>query len=245
MEEAQRIFDYLPASYKNPTEKEYVDFLWDAFVTNYDNGKYAFAFLSYHMLFMCFVYFEIWQIKENCTEDFKNAMIGFNKDMEKMLLESETPFVLWQVNESSVFRFLKLIGMDNTEIGRFTKIVKDRNEAAHSNGNIFYRNIENLDEKIDEMLKCVECIQEKSIPIIEKAYHNFLIESSDPESREFSDEDSQVREVFIHANYLSLEDIKTAMRWDSSSLKKETNYPSMQLLVESLQHEYQPLVNED
>jgi hypothetical protein len=40
MEEAQRIFDYLPASYKNPTEKEYVDFLWDAFISNYETGKY-------------------------------------------------------------------------------------------------------------------------------------------------------------------------------------------------------------
>ncbi len=245
MEEAQRIFDYLPASYKNPTEKEYVDFLWDSFQSNYDTGKYSFAFLSYHMLFMCFVYFEIWQIKENCPEDFKNAMIGFNKDIEKLLLESQTPFVLWQVNESSVFRFLKLIGMNNTEIGRFTKIVKERNEAAHSNGNIFYRNKENLDEKIDEMLKCVECIQEKSNPIIEKAYFNFLIESSDPENREFSDEESQVKEVFIHGNYLSLEDIKTALRWDHSVLNKEQNFLSIQLLIGTIIEKYQSLLEED
>lgn len=42
MEEAQRIFDYLPISYKNPTEKEYVEFLWDASMTNYNSGKYPF-----------------------------------------------------------------------------------------------------------------------------------------------------------------------------------------------------------
>ncbi|OGQ89604.1 MAG: hypothetical protein A2464_14750 [Deltaproteobacteria bacterium RIFOXYC2_FULL_48_10] len=78
MEEAQRIFDYLPVSYKNTTEKEYVEFLWTAFLTNYNDKKYHFAFLSYHMLFMCFVYFEIWQIKENCLDDFKKSMIGFS-----------------------------------------------------------------------------------------------------------------------------------------------------------------------
>ena len=44
MEEAQRIFEYLPVSYKNPTEKEYVEFLWDAFLTNYNAEKYPFAF---------------------------------------------------------------------------------------------------------------------------------------------------------------------------------------------------------
>lgn len=137
MEEAQRIFNYLPVSYKNPTEKEYVDFLWDAFVTNYQAEKYPFAFLAYHMLFMCFVYFEIWQIRENCSDDFQKAMVGFNKDTEKELLDAKTPFALWQVNESSVFRFLKLIGMDNSDIGCFTKIVKNRNGAEQNRGQIF------------------------------------------------------------------------------------------------------------
>lgn len=238
MEEAQRIFDYLPASYKNPTEKEYVDFLWDAFVTNYEAKKYPFAFLSYHMLFMCFVYFEIWQIKENCPDDFQKAMVGFNKDMEKELLNAVTPFTLWQVNESSVFRFLKLIGMDNSEIGRFTKIVKDRNDSAHSNGNIFYKNKESLDEKIDEMLSCIETIQQKSIPIIEKAYRDFLTASSNPDEREFPDDENQIREIFVHGNYLSLEDIRIAQKWDFSVLSADVKYEEIKSLSETLKQEY-------
>jgi hypothetical protein len=32
MEEAKRIFGYIPAPNKNTTEKEYVEFLWDAFL---------------------------------------------------------------------------------------------------------------------------------------------------------------------------------------------------------------------
>ncbi len=151
MEEAQMIFEYLPVSYKNPTEKEYVEFMWNTFMTNYNAEKYPFSFLSYHMLFMCFVYFEIWQIKENYAEDFQKAMVGFSKDVEKELLNSTTPFALCQVNESTVFRFLKLIGFENSDIGRFTKIVKERNDIAHSNGNIFYKNKESLEDKIIEM----------------------------------------------------------------------------------------------
>jgi hypothetical protein len=223
MEEAQRIFDYLPVSYKNPTEKEYVDFLWDAFLTNYNAGKYPFAFLSYHMLFMCFVYFEIWQIKENCTEDF-----------EKELLNATTPFALWQVNESTVFRFLKLIGLDNSDIGRFTKIVKERNDTAHSNGNIFYKNKENLEGKINEMLSCVESIQEKSKPIIEKAFHAFLIESQNPDEREFLDDESQIKEIFVHGNYLSFEDIIIAQQYDISVLSGEIGFANIQSLAQIL-----------
>ena len=60
MEEALGLADYLPLSFKTPTEQEYMEFLWDAFETNYTRGKYQFAFLAYHMLTMSFVYFNIW-----------------------------------------------------------------------------------------------------------------------------------------------------------------------------------------
>jgi hypothetical protein len=238
MEEAQRIFDYLPISYSNPTEKEYIDFLWDSFLTNYNAGKYPFAFLAYHMLFMSFVYFEIWQIKNNCCGDFQKAMVGFSKDTEKELLEANTPFSLWQINESVVFRFLKLIGMDNSDIGRFTKIVKDRNDTAHSNGNIFYKNKETIDAKIIEMLSCVETIQEKSAPIIEKAYESFLKEGSIPEDRECFEDEDQIREILVHKNYLSHEDIRIAQKWDISGLSTDTQFANIQSLSETLKRVY-------
>ncbi len=234
MEEAQKIFDYLPVSYKNPTEKEYVEFLWDAFLTNYNAGKYPFAFLSYHMLFMCFVYFEIWQIKENCAEDFQKAMVGFNKDKENELLNSTTPFAFVNIDESPSFRFFKLIGLTNSDIGKFTAIVKERNNSAHSNGNIFYKNKESLEEKVNKMLSCVESIQEKSKPIIEKAFHAFLVESQNPDEREFLDDESQIKEIFIHGNYLSFEDIKIVQKYDISVLSGETGFASIQNLAQTL-----------
>lgn len=238
MEEAQRIFDFLPLSYSNPTEKEYIDFLWDSFLTNYNAAKYPFAFLAYHMLFMCFVYFEIWQIKNNCCGDFEKAMVGFNKEIEKELLEANTLFSLWQINESVVFRFLKLIGMDNSEIGRFTKIVKNRNDTAHSSGNIFYRNKETLDIQISEMLSCIEAIQEKSIQIIEKAYKSFLIESSNPDERECYEDENQIREILVNKNYLSLEDIRITKEYEISSLSDDPGFTNIQSLSVTLKQIY-------
>ena len=224
MDDTQSIFEYLPLSFKNPTEQNYINFLWDAFKTNYEAEKYPFAFLAYHMLFMCFVYFEIWQIKTNRNDDFQKSMVGFNKDIEKYLLNSGSPFALWQVNERSVFRFLKLIGMDNSDIGQCTKIVKDRNDAAHSNGNIFFNSKDSLDSKIDEILRCVEKIQSYSKPIIENCFERFLIESGNPEEREFLDEEEQIREVFIHGNYLSQQDVETAKKYPVAKLESNENY---------------------
>lgn len=151
-------------------------------------------------------------------------MVGFNKEIEKDLLNSETPFALWQVTESGVFRFLKLIGMDNSDIGQCTKIVKDRNDAAHSNGNIFFNSKDSLDCKIDEILRCVEKIQSYSKPIIENCFERFLVESGNPEEREFLDEEEQIREVFIHGNYLSQQDVEIAKKYPVEKLEPNENY---------------------
>ena len=85
---------YLPLSFKSPKEQEYIAFLWDAFETNYTYGKYQFAFLAYHMLTMCFVYFNIWQIKQAEPKDFEKGLIGFGKNIEKSLTEATSPLCL-------------------------------------------------------------------------------------------------------------------------------------------------------
>ena len=137
MEEATELMNYLPLSFKSPKEQEYLAFLWDAFGTNYEHGKYQFAFLAYHMLTMSFVYFNIWQIREAHPEDFKKGLIGFARD-EKSLLDATSPFAFSVVPERTMLRFLKLIACDNSKIGTYAKLVDDRNESAHPNGNIFF-----------------------------------------------------------------------------------------------------------
>ena len=101
MEEATELTNYLPLSFKTPKEQEYIEFLWDAFETNYTHGKYQFAFLAYHMLTMSFVYFNIWQIKQTEPKYFAMGLIGFGKDIEKSLLDATSPFVFSTVNERS------------------------------------------------------------------------------------------------------------------------------------------------
>ena len=129
MDEAREILDYLPLSYKAKGEQDYIAFLWDAFETNYTHGKYQFAFLAYHMLTMSFVYFNIWQIKQTEPKDFAMGLIGFGKDIEKSLLEANSPFVFSTVNERTILRFLKLIACDNGKIGTYAKLVDDRISA--------------------------------------------------------------------------------------------------------------------
>ena len=193
IDEAGQLERFLPISYRTAKEEEYVRFLWEAFNDNCANGKYQFAFLAYHMLTMCFVYFNIWQIKQIRPDQFATAMIGFNKDMERDLLAATSPFTFHVVNESNVMRFLKLIQCDNGKIGTYTKLVKDRNETAHSNGNIFFTTEAELAAKVQETLRIVTEIQSHSEAIIVEGYRSFLTDSADPEEREHIDAVDQRR----------------------------------------------------
>lgn len=217
MEAAAKLDSYLPLSFRSPQEQEYVAFLWDAFETNYTHGKYQFAFLAYHMLTMSFVYFNIWQIKQTRPADFEMGLIGFARD-ERALLEATSPFGLSVVNERTILRFLKLIACDNGKIRTYAKLVDDRNESAHPNGNIFYSTPAALDAKIKEILRIVDEIQTHSRPIIEHCYREFLLGGTDSETREYADPADQVREVLIHSNYMSQRDVEVCLAFDVTIL---------------------------
>lgn len=240
IEDAYGLVDYLPLSFRSPKEQEYIAFLWDAFETNHTHGKYQFAFLAYHMLAMSFVYFNIWQIKQTEPGDFAKGLIGFHKDMEKDLLAATSPFVFSAVNESTVLRFLKLISCDNGKIGTYAKLVADRNKTAHANGNVFYSTERALAEKVYEILRVVGEIQIHSRPVIERCYSEFLLRSADETVREYPAPEDQIREVLVHANYLSPRDIEFCLRFDVSVLQRRRGFGQIGVLHETLARLYKP-----
>ena len=230
MEEAGELGNYLPLSFKSPKEQEYIAFLWDAFETNYTHHKYQFAFLAYHMLTMSFVYFNIWQIKQTRADDFAMGSIGFGKDIEKNLLEATSPFVFSTVNERTILRFLKLIACDNAKIGTYAKLVDDRNETAHPNGNIFFSTQGALDIKIREILRVVNEIQGHSSAVVADCYRAFLVAGGDPEAREYEDAADHIREVLVHGHYMSIKDIEICARFELGGLRDRTDFPQIEAL---------------
>jgi hypothetical protein len=233
MEEAAELGDYLPFSFKTESEQEYIEFLWDAFQSNYSSGHHQFAFLAYHMLMMSFIYFNIWQIKIARPESFEMGLIGFARD-EGRLLAAASPFSFSVVPERTIVRFLKIIACDNGKIGTYAKLVDDRNETAHPNGNIFCSTQAALDTKITEILRVADEIQTHLKPVIEHVYSEFLPQNHDPEEREYPDSGDQIREVLIHGNYMSRRDIEVCLRFDLTELRGRADFPQIEKLHQSL-----------
>jgi len=239
MEDALELENFLPVSYKTRSEKEYMTFLWDAFQSNYTSGKYEFASLAFHLLYMSFVSFSIWQIRLIREQDFMNALVGFQSDSETKLLGADSPFKFYeQLKESQIFRFLKLIGCTNNHVGEFAKFVKRRNKIAHPSGTVFFNDQVSIDAEITEMMREVANIQEHMRPIIQEVYSRFLVESANVEEREYADPDQEIEVSLIHRSYVSRKDIEVCLTYDLSKHLAHTDFPAIKALHQSLQRQY-------
>jgi hypothetical protein len=239
MDEAIELSDFLPVSYKMRSEEEYVAFLWDAFQSNYASGKFEFASLAFHLLYMSYVSFSIWQIRIVREQDFKNAMVGFIKDAETDLLEADSPFKFYErLRESQIFRFLKLIGCGNDQVGEFAKFVKRRNKIAHPSGTVFFNDRIAIDGEIAEMMREVRNIEDHMRLVIVELYKRFLTESADQEELEYATLDQEIEVNLIHRNYVSRKDINICLAFDIQSLVDHPNFEVIRGLHHELRQTY-------
>lgn len=241
MEESYEILKYLPIRFKERTEKEYIEFLWSSFESNYENEKYQFSFMAYHMLFMSFVYFNVWQIKSIREEDFHKIRLGFNDDFGI----ATSPFNFSVEGESRVFDLLKYLCASHADvkslIGNYKKLVRERNDVAHANGNIPFRTVTYLETRISDIVRYAGEIQSFSKPIIQECFSKFLIDSQDEDTRQYVDISEQINEVLIHSHYLSIKDLEFCFDYDISKLSSEPNYSEIERVFEVLIDEYQVL----
>lgn len=229
MDEGLELMRYLPTSYKRVPDSEYIQFLLEAYQSNYEQEKYQFAYLSLHMLFMSFVYFNVWQIKHHLEDDFKTALL-LRSRIENDFLSASSPFVFHAESERTIFNFLRIIDCPKDRIGKYKKLVDLRNNLAHSNGVIHFDNESSHSDKVQELLRCTEEIQSYSKPVIKDIYKQFLVEGWDEETRAYIDKDDQIREELIHNYYLSEADIQFCVEFNIRSLEGEENFDKISLL---------------
>lgn len=226
MDSALEINDYLPLAYASTAEREYIDFVWSAFETNYVAGKYQFAMLAFHMLYMSYVYFSVWQIKQAQPDDFAKSIIFMKKEEETGLLKASSPFSFSDINERTIFKFLRLAGCQNQHIGKFQKLVDQRNEIAHPNGNIFFNDQATMNIRIEEVMQQIRGIQAHMPSVLHSCLLQFLRDSANPDEREIADSEVHVEMNFLHKHYLSRKDIEVCItcelnEFDDSPFKDE------------------------
>lgn len=227
MDEARAILDYLPLSYRNKDEDQYVGFLWDSFASNYESEKYEFANLAFHLLYMSYICFAVWRIRAARRTDFEKAMVGFQSEVENKLYKADSPFQFYEhLKESTIFRFIKLIGCGNDQVGEFAKFVKYRNRIAHPSGTTLFNDQQALDDHVAQVLTEVGNVQSHMTSVLHDLLREFLCsDSNDPEKREAPDAQTEIETSLLHRYYLSLKDIETCLGFDIESLAEQPDFP--------------------
>lgn len=242
MEEALEFEEYLPFSIADSGEQSYMQFLWAAFESNYSEGRFEFASLAFHLLYMSFVSFSIWQIRLARPEPFQMAMVGFQADYETALTGCDSPFKFYdKLKESQIFRFLKLIGCDNAQVGEFAKFVKRRNKIAHPAGSVFFNDEHAISEEIALMMREVRNIEAHMEPIIAELYERFLVESGEAEELEYGTFHQEISANLIHKNYMSGADLKICAAFELATLADKPGFE----VIEGLHMEAMALIDSE
>lgn len=215
MHEALELNEFLPYSMAAANEQSYLQFLWAAFQSNYEQGRYEFASLAFHLLYMSFVSFSIWQIRLARPEAFHMAMVGFRAEDEGKITECDSPFKFYEkLKESQIFRFLKLIGCNNEQVGEFAKFVKRRNKIAHPTGTVFFNDRQAIDDEIADMMREVRNIEDHMQPVIAELYQRFLSDSAQAEELQYGTFAQELSANFIHRAYMSVADLRLCVTYD-------------------------------
>lgn len=234
MDDALTILDYLPLSYRNMEEERYIGFLWDSFATNYENEKYEFANLAFHLLYMSYICFAVWRIRAARRLDFEKAMVGFQSETENKLYKADSPFQFYEhLKESAIFRFIKLIGCGNEQVGELAKFVKFRNRIAHPSGTTLFNDQQALDDHIAQVLTEIRNLQANMVPVLHELFSEFLrSDSNDPEKREAPDAQTEIEANLLHRHYLSQKDIEACLIFDIGTLADQENFSAAKALFD-------------
>jgi hypothetical protein len=235
MDEALRLTAYLPLGYRNRDEEAYIDFLWSTFQFNYEAEKYEFASFAFHLLYMTYMSFLVWQIRVARPVQFGHALIGFQREAESDLLGADSPFKFYdRMKESQIFRFLKIIGCENEQVGEIGKFVRRRNKIAHPTGTVFFNDRETIDEEITAMMREVEKLEAQTVPLVLDIYRRFLAESADAEEREYGTDIEEIEANLIHRYYMSRKDVEACKALDLAEFREHPAYQGIIDLHESL-----------
>lgn len=232
---------HLPSSFKELKEQNYVDFLWFAFEENYIARRYEFASFAFHLLYMSFASFTVWQIRLARPKQFAHAMVGFRNENEMNLISCKSPFQFYNsLRESEIFRFLKLIGCTNKHVGEFTKFVQRRNKMAHPTGSLFFKDQNELNATIEEMMHEVDNIKNHMQPVILEIYRQFLVNFEQEKLGQYQQPKYRIQKKLIHPYYMSDEDLLCCREFNMNTLAGKPSLADAEAFHASLRGLYPP-----
>ena len=126
---------YLPVDFGDEENNEYRLYLIDTFLENCQNGKYQFALMAYHMMFMSFLYKEFWELKNFSYSKVERLCLANGK-----FKDINTIFDASVIAEQTVIdQYLSIFSWHTNKKNKVKGFVDTRDACAHASGFIQYQ----------------------------------------------------------------------------------------------------------
>lgn len=180
--------------------------------------KYQFSFLAFHLLYMCYIYKELWQ------GNLCNVSGLENKIKQKCShTPYDSPFRLSVVPEKEVIPFLNHFGFHQNKTKQFSSSVEWRDNCAHASGFVQYSK-DDVDTNIFQVLTYIKEIEGKKRSHVSGLFESHFsnhFDANDPGSYfpfGFSSVDN-----FINTYLLSYNDLLTIILENKHVLEKSSS----------------------
>lgn len=209
------IRSYLPLYFPHQENQEFVDYLGQAYINNIEGETHQFSFISFHMLYMSFVYKTTWLLRKYKVGNIENLLSkSINLD------EFNTMFDLSVIGEGTSFSFLKPVGLHKNQLSKFSVPVGDRDRCAHAAGRVEYDENE-IEELVERELKYTDLVFDKTKDLLIHLLKDFLenIENWNPENVHRQSQAYDEVGDFIRDNVLSQKDLEFIVSIEPDFLK--------------------------
>lgn len=213
----------LPISFGSEDADNYIRYVKSACIENYRYEKYQFSFLAFHLLYMCYIYKELWQ-GNLCN------VSGLEDKIRQKCNHApyDSPFRLSVIPEKEVIPFLNHFGFHQNKTRQFSSSVEWRDNCAHASGFVQYSKGD-VEANIFQVLAYIKEIEAKKkshvTGLFERHFSNHF-KPDDPGSYFPSGLDSV--DAFIKSYLLSMNDLLTIIDENKNILEKPSS------LVETL-----------
>lgn len=187
----------------------YLKNIADSMLVNYGNEQYQFAYFGLHLLYMTYIYFAVRKISIILPERYADAVVfakpyrGQNLDFNNL----ESTFDYSFVAEKELPNILKIIGLDDGQIGKIGGLVDNRNEMAHANGRFAILNERAFQTAAHGILDSTRNIHNRMDKQIRAWFKVFLLRYCDDEFAEYDEIIDIITEQMIQGFNLSVQEL--------------------------------------
>lgn len=201
MEDLYEFGKFFPYSTTDEVLNNYVEHHIGSLYKCVENELFSSAYSHLHLLYMAFIYIQLLRIAREKKKEFEYGWIGFPSQEQDFLKNPTSPFSFAPVNEKSVFRFFRLVGFNDADIGNIASLIKVRNNRMHASGNLHCSTIEEFDKELAEYIQRMKLVVKNQHKFLEEIYTGLLSTYDDEYKFTQDDLENNFTDQYLFSEY--------------------------------------------